>query len=154
MRVSIGVALLLAFCACKEAEPEPFVRLREPAPARVTVPRGEAHLVALWGSWCPPCREETPALQALARNPPQGIAITIVAVNEAETEARVSFPGAHVIADPDGDLAGDLRTAQLPAAYLVAGDRVVARFDGPRAWNDERARRTLARLAKQAIDAE
>ncbi len=141
----------LALSSCKSGGTEPYVRVRDPAPPALALPAGEAQLVALWGSWCPPCREETPALRALASDPPEGLRVAIVAVDEPDAEAKRTFPqAARVIADPQGELAKALRATELPAAFLVAGPDLVARFDGKRDWNGTNARRTLARLAAEA----
>ena len=142
------LALLVALLGCKERQPFPYVRLEDPAPATLAQPAHDAALVVFWGSWCPPCVEEAPSLQRLTKSPPNGLTIVVVAVNEPSAPARRTFPDAHrILDDPDGDLADQLRADVLPAAFLVKGDRLLARFDGARDWHSSPARETLQRLA-------
>lgn len=50
--------------------------------------RGQVVLVNLWATWCPPCKEEMPALQAFYnKHADQGF--TIVAINDGDPTADV-----------------------------------------------------------------
>jgi thiol-disulfide isomerase/thioredoxin len=66
---------------------------------------GEVNLVVLWASWCPPCRVELPALQALSRRHPArdltvlGIAVEMpddaperARMRSVLSESKVAFP--------------------------------------------------------------
>lgn len=142
--------LLLAGCTRDPPRLEDYVRLDDPAPPPIAAAPGEARLVALWASWCAPCVQEVPALAALARDPPDGLAVTVVAVGEPPEKARAAFPSeARVIGDEDSTLAEALRVGALPVSFLVRGDRLVARFEGARDWDDRPARHTLVRLLAQ-----
>ncbi|WP_373044011.1 TlpA family protein disulfide reductase [Vulgatibacter sp.] len=142
--VLLLAATLLACESCKAEGTEPFVRVRGEAPAALQ--QDGAVLVSFWGSWCPPCVEETEGLAALAADPPGDLRVIVVAVNEEADAARRAFPGVQVIPDPRGTLAGESRADQLPVALLVHGGETIARFDGKRDWNGAAARSTLERL--------
>jgi cytochrome c biogenesis protein CcmG/thiol:disulfide interchange protein DsbE len=47
--------------------------------------RGQAVVVNFWGSWCPPCEEEMPALQAAHRQ--LGDQVTFVGIDEEDTRS-------------------------------------------------------------------
>ena len=50
--------------------------------------RGQVVLVNLWATWCPPCKEEMPALQAFyEKNKDNGF--TIIAINDGDPEPDV-----------------------------------------------------------------
>lgn len=50
--------------------------------------RGKVTLVNLWATWCPPCKEEMPALQTYyEKHKEEGF--TIIAINDGETAADV-----------------------------------------------------------------
>ena len=147
LRLLAILALVATLAACREAPPEPYLRVGDPAPAALAMPAGRAQLVALWGSWCAPCVAEAPDLAKLAADPPEGVErVAILVVSEGTERASRTFPGVTLLPDPDGDLAGELRVDALPVAFLVRGDRLVARFEGARAWDARPARRTLSRL--------
>lgn len=51
--------------------------------------RGQVVLINFWATWCPPCREEMPAIQSVYdRYRDQGL--TVLAVNLLETNAEVT----------------------------------------------------------------
>lgn len=142
-------ALLLLLLSCRSERREPYVRVGDTAPEafRAAGPT----LVAFWGSWCPPCVEEAAALRALAEAPPAGLQVVVVPVDEGPAAARAALGEAVALReDEDRTLVRALRVGELPVAFLVAGGRVVARFDGPRAWDGAAARDTLARLIEEA----
>jgi cytochrome c biogenesis protein CcmG/thiol:disulfide interchange protein DsbE len=87
---------------------------------------GAPTLVSLWGSWCPPCREEMPLLQELAVS--SGGKVQVVGViskdgrPQAEsfaTDAGVTFPSAF---DGEGKLMAELGINVLPYTYFLAPD--------------------------------
>jgi len=143
---------LLVVTACSNPLPPPHTRLEGPAPVIDRLPAG-AVLVAFWATWCPPCREELPALRALARQPPQAVNVLTLGEDEPEEAIRAFFQG-----DPPQELAYrrdvDRHYATafgvdvLPTAILVKDGRLVARFEGPQDWASPGMRRLLAKLAR------
>lgn len=156
LRYALLLTLSLLLAACRSVPPpERHIRLRDPAPAALARHTQGPALITLWGSWCAPCLEETPALIALASDPPAGLQLVVIAVNDDPSHAKKAFsPGTPILDDPDGVLAGELGVASLPAAFLLRSGQLIARFDGPRAWNGRSARTTLARLLDEppAVD--
>jgi len=99
-------------------------------PIRLDDSRGKVVLVNFWATWCPPCRLEMPALQALyARY--QGQRFEILAVNLQEQDDRVSafvdemgltFP---VIIDRSGDLSNAYSVTSLPTTFIVDREGII-----------------------------
>lgn len=50
--------------------------------------RGQVVLVNLWATWCPPCKEEMPALEAFYRKY-KDLGFVIVAINDGDPKADV-----------------------------------------------------------------
>lgn len=94
---------------------------------------GRPLVVNLWASWCLPCREEIPEIDAFAAAHPE-IAVLGVSVQDTEAgavafadELAPDYPLA--IADPAFDAA--YPRIGLPATYVIDDDgRVAAIFNG------------------------
>lgn len=87
---------------------------------------GVPTVLNLWGSWCPPCREEMPVLQQLADT--AGGAVRVVGVISKDglpqadsfaADAGVTFPSAF---DGEGELMAELGLNQLPYTYFLDAD--------------------------------
>jgi cytochrome c biogenesis protein CcmG, thiol:disulfide interchange protein DsbE len=87
---------------------------------------GVPTLVNLWGSWCPPCREEMPVLQQFADT--AGDRVRVVGVISKDglpqadafaADAGVTFPGAF---DGEGELMAELGINVLPYTYFLDAD--------------------------------
>src|SRR5262245_63555733 len=87
-------------------------------------------LVHFWATWCPPCIEEIPALQRLARDfaGHHDFAVLMVAVSDSADKVRTFLgPGAAdaVLFDPRWEVANRYGTDKLPETYLVVNGQVV-----------------------------
>jgi peroxiredoxin len=102
--------------------------------------RGRLVLLNFWATWCGPCRDEMPSMEALSRNF-GGQGFTILAVNQKETAARViKFMKTHglnfnVPLDTDGRVNSAYRVYGIPVSYLIDGNgNVIGMKSGPRDW--------------------
>ena len=87
---------------------------------------GVPTVVNLWGSWCPPCREELPLLQQFADDAGDRVRVLGIiskdGVPQAEsfaTDAGVTFPNAY---DAEGQLMAELGINALPYTAFIAAD--------------------------------
>jgi len=86
--------------------------------------RGGVTLVNFCASWCAPCREEQPALMALARQPSvilDGIAYKDKPVDSRNFLARIGSPYRHLAVDRDGTTAINFGVYGVPETYVVDG---------------------------------
>ncbi len=99
--------------------------------------RGKVVMVDFWASWCPPCREEAPALAQVYREfQEKGVEFVGVAVWDSDEEARayvskygITYPSG---LDAKGTIAIDYGVAGIPEKYFISRDGLVAkRFIGP-----------------------
>ena len=107
------------------AAPELTLTTTTGTPASLAEYRGQVVLVNLWATWCPPCKEEMPALEAFYRKyNDQGF--VIVAINDGDPEPEViqfvkdyglSFP---VWLDPTYIATEQaFKTLNLPSSFVI-----------------------------------
>jgi peroxiredoxin len=118
--------------------------------------RGRVVFLNFWATWCPPCREEMPAMQALAGDlEKQGLVVLAVNYEEsaetAEAFVRETGLALPVLLDPDGTVARRYRVPGLPASFFI--DRrgaLVGSVLGFRDWRGAAARRYVEGLLRPA----
>lgn len=94
--------------------------------------RGRVLVVNLWATWCLPCREEMPAIEAFFTKYRQSdvdvVAISVDDRSEMKSVKKVmasySFPAALAV---DSDLGAFGRIRQVPATFVIDRDGVVRR---------------------------
>lgn len=102
--------------------------------------RGKVVVINLWASWCPPCRAEMPAIDAVYRQQ-RADGLVVLAVNtlfqDDEASARkfiqdlsLSFP---IVFDRDGVMSRKYRLQAMPTTFFVGRDGVIRDivFGGP-----------------------
>ncbi len=97
--------------------------------------KGKVVVVNVWGSWCPPCREEQPVLSKLATElKPEGVEFIGIAVREGAATSRayteendVPYPS---ISDSGGRLlvgfTSSLPAVAVPTTYVIDREGRVA----------------------------
>lgn len=91
---------------------------------------GRPVLLNLWASWCTPCRDEMPALDAVAKAHP-GVSFIGVAVEDDPTAAEefaaeigVSYP---LAVDEPGSVSRAYPSPGLPTTFFITPDGRIAR---------------------------
>ena len=112
----------------------PVDGLNKPGLATVDLKAGNVTVLNVFASWCVPCREETPALLALAKS---GSRIVGIAYKD-QPAATIRFLGQDgdpyqaVGSDPTGRTGIDFGVYGVPETYVVKGDgTIVAKIVGP-----------------------
>jgi len=147
-RLALLVALALAAACGGPGDYRPIATGdRAPAYAGATLAgdtvsleslRGQAVLLNIWATWCPPCREEMPLLQQLAQEyGERGLRVIGVSIDTrgAEDAVRefledygIDFT---ILFDPDGRVTRAFRSAGVPETFLIGRDgRVAGRWIG------------------------
>jgi peroxiredoxin len=104
--------------------------------------RGKVVMVHFWATWCPPCVEEMPTLDALYRAM-KGKDLEVLAISADEDGAgavtafmrknKLTLP---VLFDPGGTVASSYGTFRLPETYIVDREGVVRYKEiGARDWS-------------------
>jgi thiol-disulfide isomerase/thioredoxin len=107
--------------------------------------RGEVVLLNVWATWCPPCREEMPALDRLqARLGDRGFQVLplsihfdgIAAVKAFYDEIDIKSLGIYV--DASHSATGLFDIVGVPTTVLIGrAGREVGRVTGPAEWDSE-----------------
>jgi len=106
--------------------------------------RRQVVILNFWATWCPPCVEEAPSLEAFAEAT-RGHGVTVIGVSvdqnvdklrEFVSRHRLSFA---IVRDPDQALASRFGTYKFPETYMLDRDgKVAEKIIGPIDWQDPR----------------
>ena len=126
-----GVLLGAAAAHAGELKPwtggaAPPLALRDPAGNAhdLAAYRGKVVLVNFWATWCAPCREEMPSMQAL-RDRLAGRPFEVLTVNLMESEEKIAaFRESElielpVLMDRDGAAAKRWKVRMLPISFVI-----------------------------------
>jgi peroxiredoxin len=94
--------------------------------------RGRTVLLNFWATWCPPCVEEMPSMEDLARRVGDRAVILAVSVDK-EWEALKRHFGPRgtalsVLLDKEGDIPKRFGTEKYPESFLIDGSGKVRHF--------------------------
>ena len=161
-RCGIGIVLLVG-AACSSDKPaaegsaatSDKVEIGAPAPGYSTVSldgdsvslaahRGKVVLLNVWATWCHPCRDEIPELQAIhVKYQPRGLELIGVSVDSDGSDDairtfmkdfRMTYP---VWRDPDERVSSQFLVVGVPATFLIDRQGVLRwRKTGPIQPND------------------
>ncbi|HTS83970.1 MAG TPA: TlpA disulfide reductase family protein [Usitatibacter sp.] len=123
-------SLLVGWCslalAATEGQPAPAIqaKLLDGTAFNLADEAGKVVIVNMWATWCAPCREEMPALEAYYReHREQGLVLVALSMDDPRDEAKVreatraySFP---VGFQRDAYLKGYGRIWRLPLTFVV-----------------------------------
>jgi cytochrome c biogenesis protein CcmG/thiol:disulfide interchange protein DsbE len=109
--------------------------------------RGKVVVLNYWASWCEPCRDEAPALQAFHEEAEsRGGTVLGVDVKDVTSDAQEFIDefglGYPMLRDPDGHSQGEYGIAAYPETVVIDADgRIAALQRGPvdKEWLEEHA---------------
>ena len=114
--------------------------------------KGKVVFLNFWASWCGPCREEMPSMEALY-NQYRDKGLEIIAVNIQESNEQVlafmktnglSFPAA---LDSDGKVSATYGIQAIPASFIIDREgKIIARKVGSINWNTPKVRAAMERV--------
>jgi cytochrome c biogenesis protein CcmG, thiol:disulfide interchange protein DsbE len=143
--------LLILFARPDYRQGEPSIRGRTPKdfamtldgkPTRLSDLRGKVVLLNFWATWCPPCVEEAPSLNALQQRiaPLGGTVLGVnVGINDEQdayekflADYRIAFP---TFRDSTLKLAASYGTIAYPETYVIdRKGRLDRKIVGPQDW--------------------
>ncbi len=115
--------------------PAPDFVLKSPQGESYTLSelRGQAVLVNLWATWCPPCRAEMPAIERMYQEY-KARGFIVLAINTTSQddpfavvpftqEYSLSFP---ILLDERGEVAKAYQLRSLPSSFFIGPDGVIS----------------------------
>jgi cytochrome c biogenesis protein CcmG, thiol:disulfide interchange protein DsbE len=110
-------------------------------PGHLTDLKGKVVILNFWATWCPPCKEETPALNRLQQYVKSRGGVVLGASVDEDGEAYekflrdegVVFP---TFREPTRKLALDYGTSMFPDTYVIdRHGKILRKFFGPQQWD-------------------
>lgn len=151
----MGTAVLFASCAEKKTEvaqgnSAPKLDVRNVSTGQtldISQLKGKVVFVNFWASWCMPCKEEMPSIEALHRDLLKNdkfLMVTILYKDDAKTGTDYmkangyTFP---LFTDNDGISAKQYGVTGVPETYLIDKQGALRkRIIGPADWNSPEAK--------------
>ena len=114
---------------------------------------GQVTLVNIWATWCPPCREEMPAMQKLYDAlKDKGFRIAAVSIDEGsikDVTALASSLGLtfDILHDKSGKIETIYQTTGYPESFLIDKNGIIVRKQiGEHPWGSPANQRIVAEL--------
>jgi cytochrome c biogenesis protein CcmG/thiol:disulfide interchange protein DsbE len=149
LAAAVGLIYLFSMPSYRHGEPSiagrkapDFALQLNGQPKRLADYRGKVVVLDFWASWCPPCVEETPSLNALqARIASRGGVVLGISQDDDDTayarflaDQNVIFP---TFLDPTKKIAATYGSSVFPETYLISRDGKIARkVVGPQDWDN------------------
>ena len=116
-----------AFCAHADVAPDFTLKSNGGDNLRLSEHRGEVILLNFWASWCGPCRQEMPHLDALQKKY-ESLGVNVIGVSvdkepgkadQLLKEIPVAFP---VLYDTESQVSAAYNVAAMPTTVLIDRD--------------------------------
>lgn len=155
MRLLLLTLFGTALMAQAETAPDFTLKSDSGENLRLAEQRGKVVMINFWASWCGPCREEMPILDALYdRYEKAGFTLFGVNVEQDPQAAQkfladvgVSFP---ILFDPESDVSRDYQVNAMPTTVMVDRDGEVRYVNrGYREGDEEKYRKQIKELIRE-----
>jgi peroxiredoxin len=157
--LAVGLVVLLAWLNREELRPvevggpapEIAARDLQGSPVSLEEYRGRVLLLNIWATWCAPCKEEMPSMQALYETlQGEDFEILAVSIDRAPADDDPTNPlGGRlrsfadslgltftILHDPEGEITTTYRTTGVPESFILDREGlIVQRITGPRPWD-------------------
>lgn len=110
---------------------------------------GKLLVLNFWATWCPPCVEETPSLNAMSRQMASEKVVVVAVSVDRNQNAYKAFRqrmkiGFETSWDPKAMISASFGTYKFPETYVITPDgKVVEKFIANRDWTSPEVLTTL-----------
>ncbi|MBI5074107.1 MAG: TlpA family protein disulfide reductase [Nitrospirae bacterium] len=164
--VPVVLVMIILFASCAEKKTEvaegtrapklDVVDVRSGQTVDISQLKGKVIFVNFWATWCPPCREEMPSIEALHRDLQKNgafLMVTILYKDDAKT--ALDYMGANgytfpLFTDHGGASAKRYGVTGVPETYLIDKKGALRkRVIGPADWNSAEAKALINSLLSE-----
>lgn len=138
------VGFSLRDTSAKEGGPAPKFAIETDQGQQVTPTSfgGKVLVLNFWASWCAPCIEEIPSLNAFQKRfAKSGVVVLAVSVDTNAQKYRNFLDKIHVsfdtARDAKSDLSAEYGTFKFPESYIIKDGRVVRKYIGAEDWTSD-----------------
>lgn len=125
-----------------------------PALTKLTAYRGNVVLLNLWATWCGPCRQEMPSIEALHKDyKAKGLKVVAVSGDNPnmEKEIREFVKGLNltfdILYDTSSTILKKYQTTGVPETFILSRDGTIyKKWIGPENWNSPINRQLIDQL--------
>lgn len=146
--LAIGFAGLIAYSlrdtSAKEGAPAPAFSITTDQGTKVSQSSFGGKLLVLnfWATWCPPCIQEIPSLNAFQKTfADKGVVVVAVSIDKNPAKYRAFLDRIHVsfqtARDPNADISTEYGTVQIPESYIIRDGKVVRKFGNAENWTSD-----------------
>jgi peroxiredoxin len=103
---------------------------------------GKVLVLNFWATWCQPCVQEIPSLNAFQRRfAKSGVVVVAVSVDKNPQKYQ-TFLGAvrpvfDTMRDPAADVSAQYGTFQYPESYIIKDGRILRKFANAEDWSSD-----------------
>jgi len=135
----------------QETAPD-FTLEGDSGPVALSDYRGKVIYLDFWASWCAPCRDSFPWMNAMQEKyASQGLEVIAINLDKERTKAKhflEALPAGFTVAyDPEGAVAEHYQVSVMPSSYLIGRDgTVVGRHRGFHSRDEAKLEQKLIEL--------
>jgi peroxiredoxin len=152
----LSLLLFLSGCSQEKTANQAVATVNSPAPDfsltdttgkqwQLSSLKGKVVFINFWATWCPPCLEELPSMQALQQGMANAPFQMITILNNDRPELAHAFANRYgytfpILIDPDSKISNLYGLTGVPETFIIGPDGILKeKFIGPRNWNSQGA---------------
>lgn len=103
---------------------------------------GKVLVLNFWATWCAPCVQEIPSLNAFQKRfASSGVVVVAVSIDKNPQKYRAFLravqPVFETMRDPKADVSAEYGTFQIPESYIIKDGRVMRKFGNAADWSSD-----------------
>ncbi|QWR77512.1 peroxiredoxin family protein [Candidatus Magnetomonas plexicatena] len=103
--------------------------------------KGKVVLLNFWATWCPPCKEEMPSMDALYKMFKNDNFVVLAATSNSSSDVKKFAQKNHVsfqfLLDPKNKIAKSFKVYMLPVTFLISKEGVIVKkYIGAQNWTE------------------